>query len=152
MLVQRRIGVANLNGRAHALMCAAGALGEREVVGGDVTFDRGDRVLVRRNDRGLGVVDGDHDVVTRVDPELGRIDVDSVAGGCRFRAPSSSQPTRHGGRSLMHGYALTVHLAQGMTHDPTLVLVGDQLTREAGYVPLSRGRQSNRLYVRDSPE
>ena len=90
MLVQRRIGVANLNGRAHALMCAAGALGEQEVVGGDVTFDRGNRVLVRRNDRGLGVVDGDRGVVTKVDPELRRIDVDLGGRRVRCRAPSSS--------------------------------------------------------------
>ena len=127
-------------------------LASREVVGGDVTFDRGDRVLVRRNDRGLGVVNGDRGVVTRVDLELGRINVD--LGGRRVSLPRAflEQPTRHGGRSLMHGYSLTVHLAQGGTCDRTLVLVGDQLTPEAGYLALSRGRQSDRLYVLDSPE
>jgi hypothetical protein len=109
-------------------------------------------VLVRRNDRGLGVVNGDRGVVTGVDPELGRLAVD--LGGRPVSLPRAflEQPTRHGGRSLMHGYALTVHLAQGMTCDRTFVLAGDQLTREAGYVALSRGRQSNRLYVLDSPE
>ena len=152
MIAQRRVDVADLNGRAHALMRAAGALGEQELVVGDVAFARGDRVLVRRNDRRLGVVNGDRGVVTDVDPALGRIDVD--LGGRRVSLPRAflEQPTRHGGRSLMHGYALTVHLAQGMTCDQTFVLVGDQLTREAGYVALSRGRQSNRLYVLDSPE
>ena len=100
----------------------------------------------------LRIPDPDRGVVTAVDPERRRIDVD--LGGRRVSLPRAflEQPTRHGGRSLMHGYAMTVHLAQGMTCDRTFVLVGDQLTREAGYVALSRGRQSNRLYVLDSPE
>ena len=47
----------------------------------------------------------------------------------------------------MHGYAITAHLAQGMTCRETFILATDQLTREAGYVALSRGRESNRLYA-----
>ncbi len=38
MIAQRRVDVADLNGRAHALMRAAGALGEQELVVGDVAF------------------------------------------------------------------------------------------------------------------
>jgi conjugative relaxase-like TrwC/TraI family protein len=151
MIAQRRVDVADLNGRAHALMRAAGGLGEEELVVGGIAFSVGDHVLVRRNDRRLGVVNGDRGVVTRVEPETGGIELD--LGGRRAALPREylEQPTRHGGRSLMHGYAMTVHLAQGMTCRQTFVLVGDQLTREAGYVALSRGRESNRLYLLDGP-
>ncbi len=46
MVARRRVDVADLNGRAHALMRAAGALGP-----GEHGFAVGDRVLLRRNDR-----------------------------------------------------------------------------------------------------
>src|SRR6185369_12966693 len=55
--------------------------------------------------------------------------------------------TRRGGPSLVHGYAMTAHLAQGMTCRKTFVLASDALSREGGYVALSRGRVSNHLYV-----
>ena len=152
MIAQRRVDVADLNGRAHALMRAAGALGEAELVVGGVAFSPGDRVLVRHNDRRLGVVNGDRGVVTSVDTNQGRIALDFDGRSVVLPREFLERPTRHGGRSLMHGYATTVHLAQGMTCRRTFVLVGDQLTREAGYVALSRGRESNRLYLLDSPE
>ena len=53
---------------------------------------------------------------------------------------------------LRHGYAITVHKAQGRTCDHGLLLASDDLYREMGYVGLSRGRQSNRMYaVSDEP-
>jgi hypothetical protein len=64
------------------------------------------------------------------------------------------RPTRHGTPALAHGYAITGHLAQGMTCRKTFILATDQLTREAAYVALSRGRESNRIYVleQETPE
>ena len=59
MIAQRRIDVDDLNGRAHALMSAAGELGAEEVSVGGAVFAAGDRVLIRRNDTALGVVNGD---------------------------------------------------------------------------------------------
>ena len=49
--------------------------------------------------------------------------------------------------ALTHGYAITGHLAQGMTCRSTFILATDELTREAAYVALSRGRDSNRIYA-----
>ncbi len=51
---------------------------------------------------------------------------------------------------LDHGYAMTCHKAQGATVDVALLFGGGGLTREAGYVGLSRGRVANHLYVADS--
>ena len=48
---------------------------------------------------------------------------------------------------MRHGYAVTVHKAQGRTCDHGLLLASDDLHREMGYVGLSRGRDSNRIYV-----
>ena len=47
----------------------------------------------------------------------------------------------------MHGYAITGHIAQGLTVDDTYVLATDGIDREWAYVALSRGRHSNRLYL-----
>ena len=53
---------------------------------------------------------------------------------------------------IRHGYAVTVHKAQGSTCDHALVLGSDELYREMGYVGLSRGRVSNRMYFVDGTE
>ncbi|MDP9101552.1 MAG: relaxase domain-containing protein, partial [Actinomycetota bacterium] len=47
---------------------------------------------------------------------------------------------------LQHGYALTIHKAQGLTATTALV-VADGLSRNAAYTAMSRGRQHNQLYV-----
>src|SRR5207248_2333111 len=48
---------------------------------------------------------------------------------------------------LTHGYAMTVHKAQGLTADRAFLFGTDQLYFELGYVGLSRGRITNHLYV-----
>ena len=46
---------------------------------------------------------------------------------------------------------MTCHKAQGATVDVALLYGTAGLTREAGYVALSRGRTANHLYVADDP-
>ena len=48
---------------------------------------------------------------------------------------------------LAHGYAMTIHKAQGATVDHALVLVDETMPREAIYTAMSRGRQRNDLYL-----
>jgi UvrD-like helicase C-terminal domain len=48
-----------------------------------------------------------------------------------------------------HGYALTIHQAQGLTVDTAFVLGSASLYREAAYVGLSRGRRGNQVYLAD---
>ena len=147
MIAERRVHVDDLNGRAHALMRAAGALGAEEVTIGRAAFSTGDRVVVRRNDRALGVVNGDRGVVVRVDASQGRVDLELAGRTVSLDRAYLERPTRHGRPALMHGYAITAHLAQGLTCRETFILATDQLSREAGYVALSRGREANRLYA-----
>jgi len=49
--------------------------------------------------------------------------------------------------SMRHGYAVTVHKARDRTRDHGLLLASDDLHREMGYVGLSRGRETNRMYL-----
>src|SRR3954462_2860097 len=51
---------------------------------------------------------------------------------------------------LDHGYAVTVHKAQGRTVTHALLLSSDGASRELGYVGLSRGTTSNHLYLEDA--
>ena len=48
---------------------------------------------------------------------------------------------------LTHGYATTIHKAQGATVDRCFVLADDTITREHAYTALSRGRHGNDLFV-----
>ena len=48
---------------------------------------------------------------------------------------------------LAHGYALTVHKAQGLTVERAFVLADESLTQEAGYVAMSRARSGTELFV-----
>ncbi len=47
---------------------------------------------------------------------------------------------------------MTCHKAQGATVEVALVYGSSALTREAGYVALSRGRTANHLYITDTSD
>jgi conjugative relaxase-like TrwC/TraI family protein len=151
MLAIRRADVAELNLRARLAMRAAGLLGPTEVVAAagpyaERRFATGDLVMARRNDYRLGLINGSRGAVTAVDPAAGTVTV-------RFGTdPPLTLPRDYldtGG--LDHGYALTVHQAQGLTATQAFVTAGDELYREAGYVALSRARDGTRLYVAATP-
>src|SRR5204863_943712 len=94
-----------------------------------------------RNDRALGVVNGDRGELLRV--AEGHVDVRLDRGGDEVRLPATY--ATDGG--LDHGYALTAHRAQGATVDRTFVLGSDELYREWGYTALTRHRDSAKYYV-----
>jgi ATP-dependent exoDNAse (exonuclease V) alpha subunit len=140
MIAHRRRDVADLNGRAHEVMRAASALSGLEISVGDVLVATGDRVLLRRNDRRLGVVNGDRGVVV----EAGE---NELVVELRGRTVRLGREYLDQERALELGYAITGHAAQGLTCSQTFVLATDGLSKEWAYVALSRGRESNRLYV-----
>lgn len=51
------------------------------------------------------------------------------------------------GRVLDHGYALTIHKAQGLTVERALLWADPGLYREAAYVGLARAREATHVYV-----
>jgi len=60
--------------------------------------------------------------------------------------------TEHGDPTLVHGYAITCHVAQGLTTDRAFVLAEEGASRELGYTALSRGRHGNYLYLTREPD
>ncbi|MDT5343211.1 MAG: hypothetical protein QOE52_2395 [Mycobacterium sp.] len=48
---------------------------------------------------------------------------------------------------ITHGYAVTVHSAQGVTIDTTHAILGETTTRSMLYVALTRGRHTNTAYL-----
>jgi ATP-dependent exoDNAse (exonuclease V) alpha subunit len=151
MLAQRRDDVRDLNTRAREHMRAAGRLGEHEIQLPGGEFAVGDHVLVKRNDLRLGVVNGDRGHVTAIDSQRRQLTLNLGGEQVTLGPGYLEDRTIHGDPTLQHGYALTVHVAQGLTVDRCFVLAGPGLDRELGYTALSRGRQTNQLYAaRDS--
>jgi len=143
MVAVRRADVDDLNERARTRMTAAGLLvGPAASVDGR-EFQAGDRIVCLRNDRRLGVVNGTRATVEQVADDRGlivRTDDDR-----EVTLPAAYLDAGH----VTHGYAITGHKAQGMTVDHTFVLGSEELYREWGYVALSRGRQTNRIYLHE---
>ena len=144
MIAHRRSDVADLNERARERMRDAGRLGVDEVRTPDRAFAAGDRVVATRNDRRLGVLNGQAGTLDDVDD--GRLSVE-LDGGARVELPRDY--AEDGG--LEHGCAITAHRAQGATVDRTFVLGSDGLYREWAYTALSRHRDEARFYVTASP-
>lgn len=119
-------------------MEADGLLGPVIAQVSDVEFAVGDRIVCTRNNRGLGVVNGDTGVA------VGATNAGLVVkiGERAVELPESYLAAGN----LSHGYALTVHKAQGATCDVTL-LWGEHLRAESGYTGLTRGRLRNRIFV-----
>lgn len=49
---------------------------------------------------------------------------------------------------ITHGYAVTMHSAQGVTADTIHAVLGENTTRALLYVAMTRGRGSNTAYLR----
>ncbi len=133
-----------LNSQARERMRAAGALGDEVAIGterGERQFARGDRVLFLHNERGLGVKNGSLGTVESVSAARMAVMLDdgrSVAFDIKDYA------------QIDHGYAATIHKAQGMTVDCVHVLATPGLDRHSAYVALSRHRDAVDLhYGRD---
>jgi conjugative relaxase-like TrwC/TraI family protein len=145
ILTTRRAEAGALNAAVRTHLVAAGELAGPELtvpVGSDTrSFAIGEPVLVTGNDYIRGLLNGTRGRVTGVDPE--RAELEITAEGRTHRLPAGYLATG----VVQHGYALTCHRAQGSTVDVGLLLAGAGLSREAGYVGMSRGRQANYLYA-----
>jgi Ti-type conjugative transfer relaxase TraA len=133
-----------LNGLTRERLRQAGELGENVTVHterGARQFAAGDRIMFLRNERSLGVKNG----------SLGR--VDSVTAARMAVLLDDGRAVAFDLKDYAqvdHGYAATIHKAQGVTVDRTHVLATPGLDRHAAYVALSRHRDSVELhYGRD---
>lgn len=142
MVALRRSDVDDLNTRARRQMAAAGRINGPTIDSDGHVFQAGDRIVCLRNDQRLGVVNGTRGTVTHVDPARRKLYVTDDAGA-ELLIPGRYLDAGH----VTHGYAITGHKAQGLTVDHTFVLGSEELYREWGYVAMSRGRKTNRLYL-----
>ena len=142
MVASRLADVDDLNRRARYVMWDEGDLGDDRVVLGGRPFAEHERVLALRNDYQLGLLNGTRAVVERIDTSRHEMTV-TTTDQTRLVVPFAYAEAGH----LTHGYATTIHKAQGATVDRCYVLGDDTLTREHAYTALSRGRHANHLNV-----
>ncbi len=136
--------VRELNVAARGRMRNVGELGSDvavKVERGERQFASGDRIMFLRNERGLGVKNGTVGNVEQVTPHRMAVRTDdgrSVAFDTKDYA------------YIDHGYAATIHKAQGMTVDRAHVLATPGMDSHGAYVALSRHRDGVALhYGRD---
>jgi hypothetical protein len=146
MVALRRGDVDDLNHRARTHMHAAGRLtGPTLTLDDGTVFQAGDRIVCLRNDRPPAWSTG---CAAPSPPST----LTPRSRSSTTTAHDHTIPTRYlEAGHVTHGYAITGHKAQGLTVDHTFVLGSDALYREWGYVAMSRGRQSNQLYVHTTP-
>lgn len=148
ILAHRRADVRRLNEEIREVRRAAGELGPAVRLNGR-ELAAGDRVLFQRNDHtgrqvrtvegdGRGVKNGALGTLIEVEPDRLRIRLDS--GRTVELDPRIYD-------RLTHGYAVTVHKAQGVTVDRAYVLADRGFDRNLAYVALTRHRHQLALYV-----
>ena len=144
ILAHRRADVRDLNDRARAVRRGRGELGpdvRLPTRDGEKPFAVGERIYFLRNARSLGVKNG----------TLGTlVAIEGAGQGARLVVRLDD------GREVAfalkdydaidHGYAATMHKAQGVTVDHAHVLLSASMDRHLTYVALSRHRESVRLH------
>jgi len=160
MLAYTRADVGELNRLAREQVRAAGELGPDQVVQterGARAMASGDRLMFLRNERGLGagpggrggvaVKNGSLGTVLAVEAQGERLTVrlDGPGQEGKDAAPVVTFYVRDYGH-LDHGYAATVHKAQGVTVDRAHVLASAHMDRHAAYVALTRHRDGVALH------
>jgi Ti-type conjugative transfer relaxase TraA len=129
-----------LNEAARERARAAGDLGDDvplAVERGARNFASGDRVMFLQNERGLGVKNGTLGVIERVSAKSISVQTDD-GRSVQFDLKDYNK--------IDHGYAATIHKAQGMTVDRTHVLATPGMDAHGCYVALSRHRDGLELH------
>ncbi len=144
ILTHTNAEVRALNEGAREHMRAAGDLGEEvrvTVERGARSFASGDRVMFLQNERGLGVKNGTLGTIEQVNQQSMTVRTDD-GRGISFDLKDYDR--------IDHGYAATIHKAQGMTVDRTHVLATPGMDAHGSYVALSRHQEGMNLhYGRD---
>ena len=153
MLAHSRADVEALNKKARAALKATGELGDdreftivelAEEAGQLVdkkrtrSFANGDRVIFLRNDKKLEVKNG----------TVGALEEIGDDGAYRIKLDDGRRITSdlHSYGYLDHGYATTVHKAQGVTVERSYIFASGGFDQHLSYVALTRHRDAAKLY------
>ncbi|NJM50506.1 MAG: hypothetical protein HC843_06135 [Sphingomonadales bacterium] len=104
---------------------------------GERQLASGDRIMFLRNERGLGVKNGTLGTVERISAQRMAVRTDDGR-----RVAFDTKNYAH----IDHGYAATIHKAQGMTVDRAHVLATPGMDSHGAYVALSRHRDGLALH------
>jgi hypothetical protein len=95
----------------------------------------GDKILIRTNDKRLGLINGQVLTVSAIAPDGALQTTEGLCVPADFR-------------QWCHGYVVTTHKVQGWTADH-VVVAAERLTSKGAYVACSRGRRSCMLHTPD---
>jgi conjugative relaxase-like TrwC/TraI family protein len=95
----------------------------------------GDPILIRRNAKNHGLVNGEVLTCTRIQPD----------GSIQTREGKTIPASF---RAFGHGYVVTSYKSQGRTHDQ-VVIAAEQMDAKATYVACSRGRSQASIFTPD---
>lgn len=149
MLAYTREAAKDLNQMARSLRQSLDELGEDHTIGtekGQRQFALSDRIYFLKNDRELGVKNGTLGTILNIENcvtgKFMSVQLDKDDNGqpiivsfplCRYN-------------QLDHGYAATIHKAQGVTVDRSYVLTSKYLDRHATYVAMTRHKEGAEIF------
>lgn len=151
MMAFTRADVHDLNMEARAIYRQEGRLSgadaEIKTTDGTKAFARGDRLYFLKNDIRLGVMNGSLGTVDSIFQHLNgnghRIRV-KLDGGKDVVFDTSDYA------NISHGFACTVHKAQGATVDRSHVLASSYMDRHSAYVAMTRHREQVNLHYAET--
>jgi ATP-dependent exoDNAse (exonuclease V) alpha subunit len=146
MLARTRDDVDQLNTLAKTAAQQGGQSHGPQLVIGEKSFQAGDVIRTRRNNRSITlgethVRNGDRYTILATTQDGGLLVDDSTGRG------STMLPAAYVTQHVEHGWATTIDAAQGATTDIAILLVRPGIDREHLYVGLTRGRNENHAYV-----
>lgn len=148
VLAHRRRDVAALNEAIRAVSQASGWIAQENdpsqicdvsTTNGDRRFVKGDRLVFLENDRELGVKNGTLGTVVHAGARSLQVRPDGEAS--TVDVPLDRYD------AFDHGYATTIHKAQGATAKHSLVLASETMDRHLTYVAMTRHRESVALFA-----
>lgn len=107
---------------------------------GQISVAVGDRLIFLQNQEKLGVRNGSRGTVTEMKGDTLTVKLDGKEEKCISFAPKDYD-------QFTHGYASTVHRAQGLTVNKAFVLAAGHWVRNLSYVAMSRHRKSVKVYA-----
>lgn len=135
-------GVSGLNERIEATLRQAGLI--RRSVAANGKWYVGRPVMIARNDRLLGLFNGDIGIAMLDDEQALKVYFPLPDGSIKAVQPSRLPPHNT-------AYAMTVHKSQGSEFDHTLMVLPNQvmpvLTRELVYTGITRAKRQLTLYA-----
>jgi ATP-dependent exoDNAse (exonuclease V) alpha subunit len=146
MLARTRDDVDQLNALAKTAAQTTGDSHGPQVLLGDRSFQAGDIVRTKRNNRAITVGEthvrnGDRYTILATTQDGGLL-VDDLTG-----RGATMLPAAYVAEHVEHGWATTIDAAQGATTDIAILLVRPGIDREHLYVGLTRGRDENHAYL-----